>query len=355
MNGAYVNAQKTANLNFATQDAAKIFKCENLVVKYSVGTHNGQFGIFMEKAKGFTGENLFKKRDKDAKDCDISPVKMRKTVTDRETRNRIEAQLAQKLNKLQWLDIITGQEDRHWNNYFINVDKNTYDVTVKAIDNDASFSAKQIGLDKFALDKDAAKNFGVILRNICFDLHGKDGWKDEYDKRISLDPAIVRNPDGSMTIDLSKATTAEVKMAVVSAIGMQSPGIAAPEALDEEFYNVLMEMDGKDSAKRKEYLDAIAPRISPAALKAAESRLDDAIAHAKKLHAEGKVYKQEDWQDAGKRKAMKPLDKEVTVTKNDGTVLTPPLTKQYVTSYRVNSCPSYYRRDYIAGMFPHGK
>ena len=118
---------------------------------------------------------------------------------------------------------------------------------------------------------------------------------------------------------------------------------------------MLMEMDGKDSAKRKEYLDAIAPRISPAALKAAESRLDDAIAHAKKLNAEGKVYKQEDWQDAGKRKAMKPIDKEVTVTKKDGTVLTPPLTKPYVTSYRVNSCPSYYRRDYIAGMFPHGK
>ena len=95
--------------------------------------------------------------------------------------------------------------------------------------------------------------------------------------------------------------------------------------------------------------------VRAAALKAAESRLDDAIAHAKKLNAEGKVYKQEDWQDAGKRKAMKPLDKEVTVTKKDGTVLTPPLTKPYVTSYRVNSCPSYYRRDYIAGMFPHGK
>ncbi len=200
-----------------------------------------------------------------------------------------------------------------------------------------------------------AQKFDRILKNICFDLHGKDGWKGEYDERVSLDPAIVRNQDGSMTIDLSKATSAEVKMAVVSAIGMQSPGISAPEEIDEEFYNVLMEMDGKDSAKRKEYLDAIAPRISPAALKAAESRLDDAIAHAKKLAAEGKVYKQADWQDAEKRKAMKPLDKQVTVTKKDGTVLTPPLNKPYVSSYRVNSCPSYYKRDYIHGMFPQGK
>ena len=352
MNGAYVNAQKTANLNFATQDTAKIFKCENLVVKYSVGTHNGQFGIFMEKAKGFTGEDLLKRRIKNDKDCDISPSVMRETVTDKEARNRIEAQLAQKFNKLQWLDIITGQQDRHWNNYFINIDKTTHDVTLKAIDNDASFSAKQIGMNKFALDKDAAQKFDRILKNICFDLHGKDGWKGEYDERVSLDPAIVRNQDGSITIDLSKATSTEVKMAVVGAIGMQSPGVVAPEEIDEEFYNVLMEMDGKDSAKRKEYLDSIAPRISPAALKAAESRLDDAIAHAKKLFSEGKVYKQEDWQDAGKRKAMKPLDKEVTVTKNDGTTIKPPLNKPYVSSYRVNSCPSYYKRDYIHGMFP---
>ena len=355
MNGAYVNAQKTANLNFATQDTAKIFKCENLVVKYSVGTHNGQFGIFMEKAKGFTGEDLFKRRIKNDKDCDISPSVMRETVTDKEARNKIEAQMAQKFNKLQWLDIITGQQDRHWNNYFINVDKTTHDVTLKAIDNDASFSAKQIGMNKFALDKDAAQKFDTRLKNICFDLHGKDGWKGEYDERVSLDPAIVRNQDGSITIDLSKATSTEVKMAVVGAIGMQSPGVVAPEEIDEEFYNVLMEMDGKDSAKRKEYLDSIAPRISPAALKAAESRLDDAIAHAKKLHAEGKVYKQEDWQNADNRKAMKPLDKQVTVTKKDGTVLTPPLNKSYVSSYRVNSCPSYYKRDYIHGMFPQSK
>ena len=82
-------------------------------------------------------------------------------------------------------------------------------------------------------------------------------------------------------------------------------------------------------------------------LTAAEMR-----AERDRLHAEGKVYKQEDWQDAEKRKAMKPLDKEVTVTRKDGTVLTPPLSKSYVSSYRVNSCPSYYKRDYIHGMFP---
>ena len=90
-------------------------------------------------------------------------------------------------------------------------------------------------------------------------------------------------------------------------------------------------------------------------MKAAESRLDDAIAHAKKLFSEGKVNKQEDWQNAEKRKAMKPFDKQVTVTKNDGATFEAPLNKPYVNSYRVNNCPSYYKRDYIDGMFPQRK
>ena len=56
--GAYKDTQNTANLNLATQDTAKAFGCEDLVVKYSVGSHDGQFGFFMEKAKGFSGQEM---------------------------------------------------------------------------------------------------------------------------------------------------------------------------------------------------------------------------------------------------------------------------------------------------------
>ena len=52
---AYSDSQNTANLNLATQDTAKAFGCEDVVVKYSVGSHDGQFGSFMEKAKGVSG------------------------------------------------------------------------------------------------------------------------------------------------------------------------------------------------------------------------------------------------------------------------------------------------------------
>ena len=43
---AYLNSQKTANLNLATQDTAKAFGCEDVVVKYSAGSHDGKFGVF---------------------------------------------------------------------------------------------------------------------------------------------------------------------------------------------------------------------------------------------------------------------------------------------------------------------
>ena len=77
---AYKDAQKTANLNLATQDTAKAFGCEDLVVKYSVGSHDGQFGVFMEKAKGFTGEDFHRKK-KDKGDG-IAPTELKTKIPD---------------------------------------------------------------------------------------------------------------------------------------------------------------------------------------------------------------------------------------------------------------------------------
>ena len=50
-----------------------------------------------------------------------------------------------------------------------------------------------------------------------------------------------------------------------------------------------MEMDANPD-KKKEYLESLKPRISAAALKATENRLNEAIEHAKNLSLDGKVY-----------------------------------------------------------------
>ena len=170
--GAYIDNQKTAHLNLATQDTAKAFGCEDVVVKYSVGSHDNQFGIFMEKAKGYPA-NAFKGRKLQG-DNGIAPAEMRKIVN-ASVRTKIQGAIAQKLNKLMWLDLITGQGDRHWGNYFVHVDKDTNEVTIKGIDNDASFSSWRIGLQKYSLDKEKAPYFEEQLKNVCSKIHGWGG------------------------------------------------------------------------------------------------------------------------------------------------------------------------------------
>jgi len=346
---AYEAAQKTVNLNFATQDTAKAFGCEDLVVKYSVGSHDGQFGVFMEKAKGFTGEDFGKR--KKTKGDGIVPAELF-TIQGDKMRANIQGQIAQKLNKLQWLDLITGQGDRHWNNYFVcikkNVTTNTFDVTVKAIDNDASFTARQVGLQKYALDKNKAKSFVVELKGVCKKLFGKEGWKREY-QRVSKDPSLVPNTDGTMTVNLADAKTPEIKMAAIPVLGLQS--IAIPEEIDEDFYNKLMEMD-KDPSKKQAYLNSLAPRISEEALRATELRLNEAIKYAKKLVDKGKVFGNDDWKDKVRLSEMPRIADGVRIRNSDGkTGVAYGNMGDFVVRYLINSCPSYYKRDNLQYMF----
>jgi len=342
--GSYIDKQKTAHLNLATQDTAKAFGCEDVVVKYSVGSHDGQFGIFMEKAKGYPS-NAFKERKLQGNDG-IAPAEMRKIVN-ASVRTKIQGAIAQKLNKLMWLDLITGQGDRHWGNYFVHVDKDTKEVTIKGIDNDASFSSWRVGLQKYSFDKEKAAEFEETLKNVCSKIHGWGG-KTEYERRVLTDPGLVKNADGSMTVDLAKVSSPEIKMAAIQLLGLQS--IALPEEIDQDFYDKLMEMD-QDPTKKQAYLDSIAPRISPDALRATEMRLDEAIAHAKKLKAENKVYAGEQWQDADTLSGMTKMQTKVEIVKSDGTTIEADTKLDCVSDFCERNCPSFYKRDGFQWMF----
>ena len=343
MGGAYRDSQKTANLNLATQDTAKAFGCEDVVVKYSVGSHDGQFGSFMGKAKGVSGAEFSQKSASGG--GGVPPSEMH-TITDPAEQTKIKGSVAQKLNKLMWLDLITGQGDRHWSNYFVHIDPTTHEATVNAIDNDASFGENRIGLMKFAFDKEQTARYTEELKNVCQKIHGW-GWKAEYESRVSQDPAIVRSGD-TMTIDLTKAQSHEAKMAVIQVLGLQS--IALPEEIDQDFYEHLMAMD-KDPAKKQAYLDSIAPRISPDALRATEARLDEAIAHAKELAANGKVYGKTQWQNEDNLKAMTGSKATVTITKTDGSKVKVDNNIECVRDYNQRKCPSFFKREFFHQMF----
>ena len=341
---AYKYTQNTANLNLATQDTAKAFGCEDLFVKYSVGSHNGQFGVFMEKAKGFTGEEISQKEKSEGDG--IAPTELKDI--DPLERAKIKGQIAQKLNKLMWLDLITGQGDRHWNNYFVHIDKETHDVTLKAIDNDASFNERQIGLQKYNLTRSLAEDFESQLHDKCNTVGifiQADG-KTEYNNRVSKDPAIKRNSDGSMTVDLSKAQSPEVKIALDEILATQS--IAIPEEIDKGFCDQLMKM-AKGSRERKDLLNSLKPRLTPEALKATEKRLDEAIAHAKKLEKNGKVYGDDKWKDPDTLSQLPAIKNKIEVKKSDGTNVT--VETGSFGLFQVHDCPSYFTRDFFDKMF----
>jgi hypothetical protein len=147
---------------------------------------------------------------------------------------------------------------------------------------------------------------------------------------------------------LAKAESLEVKMALNDVMGIQS--IAMPEEIDKEFYDKLMEMDS-NPAQKQAYLDSIAPRLSPEALDATAKRLDEAIAHAKKLKAEDKVYSDAEWQSPNTLAQMSGLKSKITITKSDGTNVTFGNKVSSVGNYCVVDCPSYYKRDYLNKMF----
>ena len=90
---------------------------------------------------------------------------------------KAQAAMIEQLNGLEWCDILTGQTDRHAQNYFVKIDGDN--VTVTGIDNDmafgklqtkASFTAKEVParktppglpplMDKKVYDELMAKNF----------------------------------------------------------------------------------------------------------------------------------------------------------------------------------------------------
>ena len=342
--GAFADSQTTARLNLATQDTAKVLGCGDVIVKYSVGNHNGQFGIFMEKARGATGKQ-YVDREEAGDDDSVKPCDLEDELQGPEDAARIRGAVARKLCQLQWLDLVTGQMDRHWNNYFVSINRNTHAVSVKGIDCDASFPAYRVGLQKYALTKDRAKEFFFHLRAVCKELHASGNGRDEYDKRCKNDPSIVRNQDGSVTVDVTKAQSPEVAMALLKVLGAQS--FSLPEVIDQETYDHLMALDA-DPARKQAFLDSLAARIPQAAIEATKTRLDEAIAHAKKLKEEDRVYSTEDWESHERLGQLERMQSTVELPSGQGRTITKEAREsRLVADYLARKCPSYYARDYF--------
>ena len=335
---SYAMDQQTVNLNIATKKAAVSLGMSETIVNYSAGTHNGVFGFFMEKAKGLTGGAFAAGKSSSAPGAGLSAKEIRNLPADE--KRHVKAGLMRELNRLQWLDLVTGQNDRHRENYFIHVDRETRKVTVKGIDNDASYSQSRTGAVKYTFDKNRTATFKSQLKTLARTIDSRN--VDAVLANLLKDPGITIDKDGRITVDASKLANKAIAKCVSELTGVHS--LAIPDKIDRTTYDSLMAL--KQDPARKAYLDSIQPRLSEASYNAAVSRLDDVIAHAEKLGREGKIVEENGWAEVQEQ----PLATDtVSVRKLNGDE------KQLGgdTAKQVNDlyCPSYFAREKIDKLF----
>ena len=197
----YSAQQMTANLNIASKNAAKALGMGGILVDYSVGTHNGVFGFYMEKAKGMTPEAMKGfglSRSSSGGGMSVKEIKNLPA----EQKKQVKADLRRELNRMQWLDLVTGQADRHHANYFVHVDPTTHAVTVKGIDNDAGYSQYRTGAMKFSFDKDRSEDFKALLTGIAKQIDSRN-YKSVLEDLLK-DPGITTDGKGRYAVDASK-------------------------------------------------------------------------------------------------------------------------------------------------------
>ena len=336
---AYKNSQQTVNLNIASKNAANALGCGDLIVNYKAGTHKGEFGFFMDKAKGRSAHDIADKGGSKTDEAGLTG----KEISNLESgeRRRVKGEMMRQLNRLQWTDIITGQMDRHHENYFIHVDRQSHKVTVSGIDNDACYSKYRTGIATYAFDEDRSSQFSTALANVLKDAGVRDP-ANEARRLLADDPSITQQGN-RITVNALKVTNKAVLAALKNVTGVQS--VSVPDAIDRDFYDHLMTLKN-DPAARQAYLDSIRPRIGGENLAAAEARLKDAIDHAERLAEAGKVVEKDAWAD------------ETTPRRESGSVRIElpdgrSKTLSHQASFQVNDivCPSYFARDKIDRLF----
>ena len=284
--GSYADTQLVAQLNMAAQKTADAFGLGDVMTKTSVGVHDGQFGLFMEKAPGCEAAKC-EKTNQSTEPGSLTPKQI-KELPDAQY-GKVVGELMRKSNRLEWFDILTGQGDRHHHNYMVNVPEKG-DVTVKAIDNDACFGNFIVGPGKFLLHGEHAAVFEMHLAQVRKNLYPPAA-SGAQRNRINGDPGITRLQNGLIYIDTSKMEAQEIHYCLQNATGCHVT--RAPDYIDEDLYNKLVAM--KSGKAREDYLADLRARLTPDQVQAAMTRLNTAIAHAEKLKEAGRVISTDDW------------------------------------------------------------
>ncbi|MBQ9367889.1 MAG: hypothetical protein IJT83_08920 [Victivallales bacterium] len=327
----YADQIQMAQINLCVQKTADALGLNDVMVKSTIGSHNGDYGIFMEKAPGISGATFIRKNE----DAPLDGLSIEDVQELPEADyNKVIGRLKNKLNRMEWFDIITGQGDRHHNNYFIHISKDL-NVTVKAIDNDMSFSSNRIGMSTFKLLAEDIPYFYDKISTV------QKKFFPQMEPPVTLlpDPGVTVAKD-TIIVDFTKIKSPELFFCLTKSVGFQP--VALPNVIDKELFNKLMELQSGE--KREAFIAELKARLTQEAVDATVKRLDEAIDHAKSLEAKGRVLKAEDFEDPEIQKQIAINGKALKLpARNNNAPLDNKVVKEAESLYQNYYCDVFHR------------
>jgi hypothetical protein len=294
--------QMVAQLNIASQKTADALGLGDVMVKTTVGSHKGEFGIFMEKAKGVEAEDFPKLGNSVKPPAGDLSLRQIKNLDD-DKYAKVVGGLMRQANRLEWFDMITGQGDRHSHNFFVSVGKDGT-VSLKGIDNDACFPEYRSGIRTFQLTKAKADLLKAVIADTAENLYQYSYEEDDRDDLLDAlmtDPGIEFHDDGTATVDTTKFESPILHYCIMNTIGMHTT--ALPDYIDKDLYDNLMAL-AEPGKRRDDYIADLTANLPEGAKKAAVSRLDDAIDYARTLFNKKHVVSAEGWVDHNKQREI---------------------------------------------------
>lgn len=274
----YAPENTIADSNQATQRCAKMMGFKSIISPMTVGRHNNKTGFFMKEAEGQTAVICGRSAE-----GPFSPMALAALDFNNLT-NRVGS-LARETCKLQWLDWLTGQPDRHGNNYLVALNGNSNTAIVTAIDNDLAFPDNRIGLAKFKLN--LTRRNRLLLST---------GTESDQDYNNTYGDDSLTKSSGDWLLDL-KNHSQENLYDVECALGLTS-SYARPNRIPSSLYQWLQEVNKNDSYSIVAKSLLPDTRFSDAQRTALIERMKEMYEHAKSLAENPDIHgvmKEDEW------------------------------------------------------------
>ena len=301
--GTGLGGIKSINVNVAANKVADVLGFGHLLVKSGGTVHNGTLGLTMDVAGGypaekFTSDNWLSINDLKAN----SPDKFK----------ALQNTLLRQTTDLQWLDLLIGQGDRHWNNYMIDADFGTGTAKVTGIDNDLSFPAYRTGLTKFRIDPGEyrGKRFMKYFTEACDKLK-----LTQRERNSILNDYLPGFSKGSPSeIDTGVKMPPALQSALHMAFGLNST-VGLPLYMSESMYKELRGLSVRPE-KLAELENSLKTLLPAKQAEATIERFRELIEIAETYRLSNKVLKDDAWMDKLERLSQKKTFDSIS----DGTV-----------------------------------